>query len=82
MIAVWTHGYTARAGKKPRAERRARVSKERLGLRPDFDEWANSVVSTVKKHRRRFGESPGSVPEQSRFGFRRWASRMLTKIAD
>jgi hypothetical protein len=40
------------------------------------------VVAAVKKHRRRFGASSGSAQERGRFGFRRWASRLLTKIAD
>ena len=56
--------------------------KERLGARADFDDWANSVVATVKKHRSRFGSSPGSAPGRSRVGLRRWAGRLLTKIAD
>jgi hypothetical protein len=58
------------------------VSKERLGARSDFDEWANSVVAAVKKHGSRFGPSPNGAPEKGRTGLRRWASRMLTKIAD
>jgi hypothetical protein len=60
------------------------VSKERLGVRSDFDEWANAVVAAVKKHRSRFdaSPSPGAEHGRSRNGLRRWASRMLTKIAD
>jgi hypothetical protein len=58
------------------------VSKERLGARSDFDEWANTVVAAVKKHRSRFGASPGGEPGQSRTGLRKWASRVLTKSAD
>jgi hypothetical protein len=58
------------------------MSKERLGARSDFDEWANAVVAAVKKHRSRYGASPDEAPAPSRFGLRRWASRMLTKIAE
>jgi hypothetical protein len=58
------------------------VSRERLGARSDFDEWANAVVAAVKKHRTRFGASPDAASRRSRTGLRRWASRMLTKIAD
>jgi len=58
------------------------MSRERLGARSDFDEWANAVVAAVKKHRSRFGASPGGVHARSRTGLRRWASRILTKIAD
>jgi hypothetical protein len=58
------------------------VSKERLGTRSDFDEWANAVVAAVKKHRSRFGGSPAEAQERGRSGIRRWASRKLTKIAD
>jgi hypothetical protein len=58
------------------------MSKERLGARSDFDEWANAVVVAVKKHRSRHGASPDGTPARSRIGLRRWASRVLTKIAD
>ena len=58
------------------------MSRERLGARSDFDEWANAVVAAVKKHRSRFGASPDGVHARSRTGLRRWASRILTKIAD
>ena len=58
------------------------MNKERLGARADFDDWANSVVATVKKHRSRFGSSSDSAPGRGRLGLRRWATRLLTKIAD
>jgi len=58
------------------------MTQKRLGARADFDDWANSVVATVRKHRSRFGSSPSSAPGRSRLGLRRWATRMLTKIAD
>ena len=57
------------------------MSKERLGARSDFDEWANTVVATVKKHRLRSGGAPGEAGAQDRTGLRRWLSRMRTKIA-
>lgn len=63
------------------ADSGGQMSKERIGARPDFDEWATAVVTAVKKHRLRFGTSPGEDPAQSRTGLRKWASRMLTKIA-
>lgn len=58
--------------------------RERLGVRPDFDDWADSLVTAVKKHRSRFGRHLDAVPVQDRSGprLRRWASRMLTKIAE
>jgi FAD/FMN-containing dehydrogenase len=58
------------------------VSRERLGARSDFDEWANAVVAAVKKHRSRFGASPSAAHGRGRTGLRRFASRMRTKIAD
>jgi hypothetical protein len=57
------------------------MSRERLGARSDFDEWANAVVAAVKKHRSRFGAYSGEAPAQGRTSLRKWASRMLTKIA-
>jgi hypothetical protein len=57
------------------------MGKDRLGARSDFDEWANTVVAAVKKHRTRSGGSPGAVHAQDHTGLRRWVSRMLTKIA-
>jgi hypothetical protein len=56
------------------------VSKERLDTRSDFDVWANQVVAAVKTHRSRFGASANEQP--SRTGLRRWASRVVTNIAD
>lgn len=53
------------------------MSKDRLGARPDFDEWASTVVATVKKHRSRSGVARA----QDLTNLRRWVSRMLTKIA-
>jgi len=57
------------------------MTQQRLGARADFADWANSVVATVKKHRS-LGSSQGSAPGRSRLGLRRWATRLLTKIAD
>ncbi|HEU5243646.1 MAG TPA: hypothetical protein VFU33_04530 [Gaiellaceae bacterium] len=58
------------------------MSKERLGARTDFDEWAGTVVATVKKHRRRLGGSPDASHGRNLLGLRRWATRIRTKIAD
>jgi hypothetical protein len=57
------------------------MSKERLGARSDFDEWATTVVAAVKKHRLRSAGAPDGVGAEDRTGLRRWVSRMLTKIA-
>lgn len=55
--------------------------RQRLGARSDFDEWADSVVAAVKKHRLRSGGSPSALGEPDQTGLRRWVSRMITKIA-
>jgi hypothetical protein len=63
----------------------SKTPQKRLDARSDFDEWANTVVAAVKTHKSRldeFGEFASKTPAQSRTGLRRWASRMLTKIAD
>ncbi len=55
--------------------------RQRLGARSDFDEWAESVVAAVKKHRLRSGGSPRALDEPDQNGLRRWVSRVITKIA-
>jgi hypothetical protein len=60
----------------------AKTPQIRVDAWPDFDEWANHVVATVKARRSRFGTSAGGAPAQSRIGLRRWAPRVLTKIKD
>lgn len=57
------------------------MSKERLGGRPDFDEWANTVVAAIKQRRSHVAASRDRPGAQDRNGVRGWASRMFTKIA-
>lgn len=58
------------------------MTKERLGARPDFDEWANAVVEAVRKNRSRIGDYSSEHAARSGRGVRRWALRKLMKIAD